>query len=120
LTSRVLPVEEWPKLAAMWPMVHEVNPEALTVIVVEDGEEIVGCWGLITLAHAEGLWIAPEHRGKGPVARRLWSAFNQVAHERDISSVITGAEDGNAEVVELLDKRGAQKLPPAYLLSLEG
>lgn len=82
MTSRLLPREEWHKLAgteadALWPTL----PDAARVVVVEDARVIVGCHVLVPILHAECLWIHPDHRGKTSVARRLWAAVQRTARE---------------------------------------
>jgi len=62
--TRVLPVDEWPKVAhldvATW--LPYVAPEDARIIVVEDGDRIVGAWGVFRVVHCEGIWIDPAYR----------------------------------------------------------
>lgn len=111
MTSRVLPVDEWPKLAgteagAIWP---SLDPTRTTVLVVETAGEIVGTWVLMNVVHAECLWIAPAHRGKVSVARRLWVAMRRAAQGMHVPIVATAAITD--DVRALLEHVGAVKVP---------
>lgn len=111
MTTRILPPEEWPRLegteaGSVW---RSLDPESASVIVVEDGGSIVGVWVLMTVLHAECLWIADAHRGKAAVARRLWAAMQREAHAMGVEAVATAATTD--DVRALLDHVGAMKLP---------
>ena len=72
MTSRILPPAEYPRLAGtllepIWP---GLCPQA-RVLVVEDGAELVGCVALVPIWHLDGVWIAPAHRQRASVGRRL-------------------------------------------------
>lgn len=121
MTTRLLPREEWPRLAgteleAVWPIL----PPGAAVVVVEDGEEIVGCWAAYTLAHVEGIWIASAHRGRGSVLRRLLAKMARTLRDDfESSGAVTGAMTD--DVRELLTKFGATKLPgDHYALPMGG
>ena len=73
-TTRLLPPDEWDKLKGteLETLAPYLNPEHTRIIVVENEVgQIVGCWSLLQFTHAEGLWIAPEHRNGSGVFRRL-------------------------------------------------
>lgn len=111
MTSRVLPPEEWPRLegteaGAVW---RHFDPTRVTVLIVEQGDAIVGCWVLMNVLHAECLWIAPEHRGRTAVARRLWTAMQRTARAAGVPAVATAALTD--DVRRLLDHVGATKVP---------
>ena len=117
MTARILPKGEWAKLMAMWPMLPQVKTDAMDVVVVEDAAgEIVGCWGLITLAHVEGMWIRDDHQKRGVVLRKLWRAMRDLTLGRNIPRVITGSE--SVEVTNLLMKTKALALPRQFLLPM--
>lgn len=83
MTSRILPQEEWPRLAGteadtVWMQI----PASACVVVVEDEGELVGCHVLVPVLHAECLWIHPDYRKATSVARRLWAAVKQEATVR--------------------------------------
>jgi len=83
------------------------------VIEAEDGA-ILGAWTLRTLPHVEGLWIAPDLRGRIAVARRLWTGMRQLARFRGVQLVLTGV--GSPMVDRMLKRVGAVKQPDQYLL----
>lgn len=117
MTGRVLPPNEWPKLAGteLEPAIPHLRPETTTVWVVEDDDRIVGCWAEIWLPHLEGVWIHPAYRGKTSVARRLWQGMKQIVHGHGGTSAITGA--ACPEIHRLLTKH-ATALPQEYVLCL--
>ncbi len=121
MTARTLPVEEWPKLHGTdlgLALTHAIDPARVKVVVVEDGGEIVGCWGAFAVIHAEGVWIAPAHRTRGSVARRLWAGMRRVVREWGASQVITGAD--RPEIASLIERHGGSIVPFAtYVLPLE-
>lgn len=111
MTSRILPPEEWPRLAgteagALWP---HFDPARVTVLVVEHDAAIVGTWVLMNVLHAECLWISPAYRGRTSVARRLWSVMQRTASSLGVPAVATAAISD--EVRGLLEHVGAKKVP---------
>lgn len=76
MTTRLLPRDEWPRLAGTllaetWP---HLPPDARIVVVERDGE-IVGCSALFQSWHQEGTWIDERHRGKVGAGRHLLEAM---------------------------------------------
>lgn len=117
MTTRILPASEWSRLAGteLEQAVPHLKPEDTTVLVVEDGDQIVGCWALIRYVHAECVWVHPDHRGRCSVARRLLAFMRRTARGLGASAVITGSL--NPEVSELLRKLRATALPgQSYVL----
>ena len=111
--TRILPPDEWPRLVGteaetVWPYL----PETAHVLVIERGQEIVGCWVLAPLFHVECLWIAPTCRKTTSVARRLWSDMRRLIRRLKIRSVITGAV--SEDVRQLLHHVGAEPLPGTH------
>lgn len=107
MTSRILPQNEWPRLAgteaeSVWPY---LDPSRSWVVVVEDDGEIVGCHVLAYVLHAECLWVHPDHRGKASVARRLWATVRKIAQAVGAPTLATAAR--NETVRELLEHIGA-------------
>lgn len=112
MISRVLPPEEWPRLAGteaetLWPML----PTSARVIVVEEDGLIVATWVLYQMAHAECLWIDPARRGSFGVTRRLLSKMREEAALWGVGSVLTGATDEH--VADLITRLGGDRLPGA-------
>lgn len=111
MTTRLLPPEEWSKLPGELGEVRDhLDPARAMVVVVEDGMEIVGCWALLSTLHAEGVWVAPAHRGRVGVARRLVDGLFLAARQLGAKTVITGASTPAVE--RLLTKHlGAVPVP---------
>lgn len=110
MTSRVLPSTQYSRLIGteLEGAVNLLPPDA-RVVVVEDAERILGCWALVPFIHCEGIWIAPEHRGKSSVARRLWMAMCDMAQMMGAKTVLTGS--CSDAVTRLLEHAGAVALP---------
>jgi hypothetical protein len=103
---------EWPRLVGteletVWP---HFNPSSTIISAVEDElHAIIGCWAFVLVPHAEGLYIAPEHRGKGAVAKLLKSSMKQIAKSYGSKTIYTSSCDPN--VARLLTHLRALKLP---------
>jgi hypothetical protein len=123
MTSRLLPRDEWERLSAtelesVAPYLR-ANPNAEVFVVEDAGGDIVGCWALMQIWHAEGLWIAPELRRHGAVARLLLKHLYALAAHFEIPGVMTAAT--TPEVAALLEdhRLGATRLNGQhYLLPL--
>jgi len=99
----------------VWP---HLNPENTRVLVVEDGEEIVGAWLLLRTVHAECLWIAPSHRGVFGVAKRLLRGMRELAMAWGVDRVITGSV--SPHVTDLIKRFGGKPMPcESFVLPLE-
>lgn len=120
-STRVLPPEEWPRLAgteleALWP---KLDPARAQVVVVEHEAAIVGAWAVFPIVHVEGLWIAPECRGKVGVARRLHRAMLEAARGMAAPFVWTGAESD--DIRRLIAHVGGYRIPyESYVMPVEG
>lgn len=121
LITRLLPWEEWPRLAGteletVWP---HLEPEKASVVVVEDGDRIVGCWAVWAVVHVEGLWVHPDYRQKPSVGRRLWRAMRRAVADRGSSAVVTAA--CSEAVRDLLATARATVVPGEFfVLSMKG
>ena len=121
MTTRILPREEWPRLAgteaeAVWP---SLDPEQARVIVVEHEGRIVGTWTALRMVHMECVWIAPEYRGSFGVAKRLLRGMRSVAGGWGAKAVLTAALTD--QVRALIDSLGGSKLPgDHYVMPVEG
>lgn len=111
MTTRLLPPEEWHRLAGteVETVAPELDPVDTRVIVVEDHGEIVGTWVLLRVVHAECLWIAPSHRGKASVLGRLLAGMRSLAQAWGVRSVVTASLTD--EVTGMIMKRGGVPLP---------
>lgn len=115
MICRQLPPSEWNRLVGteLEASYQRLNPAWAVVLVVEDeAGAIVGCWALLTVRHVEGLWIHPDHRGRGRVAARLWTAMRRLVHASGGSAVMTAAV--TSEVEALLQRKGATVLPGTH------
>lgn len=109
MTHRILDPSEWSRLSGtelrdVWQW---LQPDRTRILVVEDEQgAIVGCWAFLYVLHAEGVYIAPEHRGRSAVARHLLRGMREIAQASDASSVWTGALDETiAAFCQRLDAR---------------
>lgn len=120
MTTRLLPIEEWARLAQtdLALVLQHVRPEDARVVVVEDGDRIVACWSALRMPHLEGLWIDPAYRGRVGVARRLWTATLGQLTDWAHGYALTGAN--SPEMAAMLERAGAQKVPmDTYVLPVE-
>lgn len=124
MTSRLLPPEEWDRLAGteMETIVPYLQKHARVlrarVLVVEDAGVIVGCLSFFPLIHAEGVWVDPAHRGKASVARRLLRGMRETVRDMGGAAVNTAAISD--EMRHILNGLGAVKLPGThYALRIE-
>ena len=94
MRSRILPPEEWSRLneTDLHTVLPWVKPEDAQIVVVEDGDQIVGCWAVLRIVHLEGVWIAPAYRGRGAVARRLLAKTLETARTWAGAWAMTGAD----------------------------
>lgn len=119
MTTRELPRDEYARLVGTeLETVAPLLPESARVLVVEDGDQIVGCWTFFSVLHAEGLWIADSHRKRGSVARHLWCGMRQMVAQMGAKGVNTAAVSD--DVKALLEKVGAIELPGThYVMQIE-
>lgn len=111
MNVRVLPPAEYPRLDGteaeeLWPHLRE---DTSRVLVVEDGERIVGTWTLVLLPHAECVWIDPEYRGSPGVVRGLLSGMSELAQEAGISLLTCGPQSERVE--RFIERLGGRPVP---------
>lgn len=120
MTRRELPRAEWARLAhtELGPALAYLPP-GTRISVVEQLGAIVGVWGLLPYWHAEGLWIAPEHRGRGRVGAYLLAGLRETAAAADIDVVLTAAI--TPAIDTLIRHYGGRQLPGThYALPIGG
>lgn len=81
MTTRTLAPTEWPERlrGTLLEDASRQLPHDAVVMAVEDAGRLVGCVALFPVWHLEGVWIAPEQRGRVGVARRLVRAIRTTA-----------------------------------------
>ena len=111
MITRVLPPDEWSRLEGTeaGPLWTYLDPQRAEVLVVEEDGQIIGSWVLINMLHAECLWVAPAHRGRSAVLRRLFTGLVRVMTGGGIPTVWTAS--ASPAVTAMLDHLGAQKIP---------
>lgn len=111
MTSRILPPEEWHRLAGteVESIVPGLDRTHTAVLVVEDDGTIVGTWVLMRMAHVECFWIAPDRRGKAGVAARLLRSMRALVQAWGVSCPITGAV--TPEMSAMIRRLGGIPLP---------
>lgn len=116
MTTRILPVEEWPRLAGTTTeAATALDPKVCRIIVIENGAgEIVGSWALFCQWHAEAMWIAPGHRGRGVVFRKLAGAMRQLAQAFGARAVWACTDE--PDVMEMARKSGAVVMPGQHFM----
>jgi hypothetical protein len=101
MRTRVLPVEEWPRLKgtdaeALWPT---LDPEKTAIVVVEDQGVIVAHHVLMFVLHAEALWVHPDYR-HGLAGGRLWHAVTNAVRAVGVRGLMTAAiDDGVRDLI---------------------
>jgi hypothetical protein len=115
VTRRLLPPSDWHRLAGteldtVWPL---LPVDRSCVLVVEDAEgAIVATWAFTLVLHAEGVWIAPQHRNGTVVARHLLRGLREVAADMRAPTVWTGST--NEQIAALCRGLGATALLDAH------
>ena len=110
MTSRELPRSEYAKLRdTTIGGVLAAIPDDGIVVVVEDGDRIVGHAVLLRVVHVHGLWI-DETATKTGTATRLWRRL--VASARSMGATTSVMTDCDSEELRtLLVRAGAQAFP---------
>ena len=107
VTSRVLPAEEWGRLdgTELRDTWRALQPETTRVLVVEDGERIVGHWVLMHTINAHACRNEAGHEG----AAALMALAARVGEEWGVSRMLTSSE--SAGLSRLLRRHGAVPVP---------
>lgn len=104
---RVLPPNEYPRLAAVEEG-YVPDPNNAVVLVAEEDGEIVGRWFLVVMPHVEGIWIRPDKRG-GTLGYRLEKAMCTEAKDAGLERILAFAD--NDTHVDYMTRLGWKKLP---------
>jgi len=113
LTCRVLPRDEWDKLRDTECAALAFAPPGFPaeVLVVEDGDTVVGAWSVIHTHDVEGLWVHPDYRKRSSVGRLLWHRMGAHLRSQGVLAVRTGSQ--TADVDDMIVRCGGQLIPPA-------
>lgn len=111
LSHRFLPPDEWHRLKGteLENFARQLSPTETHIIAVEQGDELIACWAVTRIVHFEGLWVAPAHRKRVGVARRLLTAARHTLAAMGANWALTGA--ATDEVRQMLETFGAQRMP---------
>ena len=113
IAARWLPRLEWSKLAET-ELSHlaTLPPEQnvpISVLVVEEDTRIVACWSRTTVEHVEGVWEAPDVRGRIDITRLLLNTMLDSLRADGLVDVMTQAM--TPEVEAIISKLGGRQLP---------
>lgn len=111
MTSRILPPTEWYRLdevgaETVWKM---LDPERGQILVIEDQGQIVGTLTLMSVLHAECLWIAPAHRRGFGVIKRLLDGMWRTARQSGATALWSGSVSDT--MTNILHRLGASEVP---------
>ena len=119
MRTRAIPSGEWERLPERPALLDHVHPQDAQVLVVEDGDRIVGYLMAARVTHLEGLWIDPEHRNRAAVGRALRNAAPGLAERWGHSWAWAGSD--TPLVKRVLERLGAARLAlESYVFKLEG
>lgn len=113
LTTRVVPREEWAvrfagtDLGVALAVLKDQDMPDVIAFCVEDGETLIACWSLVRMWHAEGAWIAPDHRKNLGVGRHLLTAMREQAEGLGAPVILSASEDTDFYTQRLLEHLGA-------------
>ena len=117
-TAREADPSEWAHVAqlAEWGMVPD--PTMARVVVVEAEGQVVGAWCILTAIRLEGAWIAPSHRARVGVVKRLTEGVFSILRACEARVVYTAAT--SAAVERLILKLGFQRFPADWYVKVLG
>jgi hypothetical protein len=109
-TTRLLPREEWDRLAGtdLETLAPQLDPEHTRIVVVEGPDGLAACWAATRFVHLEGVWIAPQHRKSPGVVRKLLRGMRWALQVMGASYAITGST--TPDVASLIEKLGGRPL----------
>lgn len=121
MTTRILPPEEWSKVAHtdIAAFLAHAEPRDVQIVVVEDEGCIVACWSVLRVTHLEGVWIDPAFRRHFGVARRLLEATLRTAREWG-GWAFTGAQTDDVRRLITKHLHGVKVDMDTYIVPLEG
>jgi hypothetical protein len=113
ITTRLLPPEEYSKLADTEPYRTGglPDPDHWRIIVVEDEGRIVGSCAIFDAVHWDYWHVDEAYRGNPVVFRDLVMGGVQVLVDHNVDLVHTTVPNGQPEVEEMLTRFGFQPAP---------
>ena len=108
MQARLLPPEEWEKLADRPPFKDTglPNPDHWAIVVVEDAGEIVASCALFDTVHWDGFHVNEEFRGHAGVFRQLLGASMATLQERGVPGVHLTIPHGQPELEAMAERFG--------------
>lgn len=111
MTSRVLPQSEWSRLDAagaetVWKL---LDPDKAQILVIEENGEIVGTLTLMSVLHAECLWIKPSHRRGYGVIKRLLDGMWSESRAMGFRALWSGSL--SETMTDIMHRIGASEVP---------
>lgn len=113
VTKRVLPQEEWGKVAGIEPFASGglPDPEHWRIVVVERDGTIVAVSSLFDTVHWDLFWVAEAERGNPVVFKELVEGGIAVMVEHDLKQVHTTVPFGRPDLSRMLERVGFQLAP---------
>lgn len=121
MTTRLLDPIEWPRLDAasaetVWRL---LDPTKASILVIEQDGQIVGTLTLMTVLHAECLWIHPDHRRSFGVMKRLLNGLWSTARALGFKALWSGSI--TTEMSNILRRIGGSVVPgKSYVYPVKG
>lgn len=108
VTHRVLPFDEWYRVADIPPFSTGglPNPQFWRIVVVERDGVIVAACSLFDTVHWDGFWTAEGDRGNPLVFKELLVGGLEVMQEYEISMVHTAVPDNRPDLQVMLARFG--------------
>lgn len=117
--TKILPANEWYRLegtgAEAEKVIPHLDPRTTNIEVVEKDNKVVGSWLLFPVYHAECVWIHPDHRNNGVVAKRLVVGMHRMARELGVKNIVTAATDDKIKQL-ILNHLDGRKLPGEFFV----
>jgi len=90
MTTRLLPPDEWPRLAGtiLEPVWQQLDPQDTRILVQEDGPVIVHCVALVREWRLDGIWAHPDYRRRVGFGRRFLRAVRELLQQEHVSEVL--------------------------------
>ena len=95
MTRRILPRDEYPRLAGTYlePLIAVLPSDTDVIVVEDDAGRIVGCSSIFARDHVECTWIAEDHRDHPDVFWSLLRGIKAQARQRGSLRVLTASMD---------------------------